>query len=64
MVHLSKYYLDKEKLRRLYQLFFELISRSANKDNFLLITCDFISPPEQINFQLYFLSNPVKKDII
>src|SRR3989344_8265636 len=48
MVHLSKYYLDKDKLRKLYQLFFEIVSKSANKDSFLLIINDFISPPEQI----------------
>ncbi|OGK14703.1 hypothetical protein A3C98_03540 [Candidatus Roizmanbacteria bacterium RIFCSPHIGHO2_02_FULL_37_15] len=69
MVHLSKQYLDKEKLRKLYQLFFELLSRSANKDNFLLIITDFISPPEQIMISkriaiIYLLTKGLTSSVI
>ena len=48
MVHLSKRYFEKEKLKKLYQLFFEIVSRSTTKDNFLLIVSDILSPSEQV----------------
>ena len=48
MVHLSKKYLDKTKLLKLYQLFFEIISRTYDKSEFYEVLNDFISPLEQI----------------
>lgn len=47
MVHLSKKYLEKEKLIKLYHLLFEVLSRSSNRDNFISIMNDILSPSEQ-----------------
>ena len=48
MVHLSSYPLEKRKLLKLYQLFFEIIARSGSRDNFIVMMNDVVSPPEQI----------------
>jgi len=48
MVHLSSYPLEKEKLLKLYRLFFEIIVKSGSRDNFIIVMNDILSPPEQI----------------
>ena len=48
MVHLSSYPLEKEKLLKLYRLFFEIIAKSGSRDNFIIVMNDILSPPEQI----------------
>lgn len=48
MVHISKYSIKQDIFIKLYRLFFEIINRSYDKDSFLLIIKDILSPPEQI----------------
>lgn len=48
MVHLSNKPLNKDKLLKLYQLFFEIINKTQNNDNFLELIKDILSPYEQI----------------
>lgn len=48
MVHLSNRPVDKDKLLKLYQLFFEIISQADDNEDFLDLIKDILSPPEQI----------------
>ncbi len=48
MVHISKHPLKQDVFTKMYQLFFEIINRTYDKDSFLLIMKDILSPPEQI----------------
>ncbi len=48
MVRVSKFRLREEILIRLYQLFFEVMSRSAKKDLFFEIINEIFSPTEKI----------------
>jgi Trp operon repressor len=48
MVRISKFRLREEILIRLYQLFFEVMSRSAKKDWFFEIINEIFSPTEKI----------------
>ena len=42
MVHLSSYPLEKKKLLKLYQLFFEIIAKSGTRDNFIIVMNDVL----------------------
>jgi Trp operon repressor len=48
MVNISKRPVDVKKLFKLYQLFFEVVSKAKNKDEFLELIKDLLSPVEQI----------------
>lgn len=48
MVNLSKIQIDDKKLVKVYQLMFEILNESDNKDDFLGIIKDILSPPEQL----------------
>ena len=48
MVNLSKTPVDEKKLIKLYQLMFEIVNKAEDKDDFLGIIKDILSPPEQL----------------
>jgi len=48
MVRISKTKLPKETLLKLFSLFFEVLGKKSNKDEFLMITNDLFSETEQI----------------
>jgi len=48
MVNLSKIQIDEEKLIKVYQLMFEILNEADDKDDFLGIIKDILSPPEQL----------------
>jgi len=48
MVNLSKIQVDEKKLIKIYQLMFEILNKSDDKDDFLGIIKDILSPPEQL----------------
>ncbi len=48
MVHLSRKPFDKSKRIKLYQLLFEITSSTRDKDEFIEVVKDILSPSEQI----------------
>lgn len=48
MVNLSKIQIDDRKLVKVYQLMFEILNEADDKDDFLGIIKDILSPPEQL----------------
>ncbi|KKP61562.1 MAG: hypothetical protein US48_C0011G0005 [Candidatus Levybacteria bacterium GW2011_GWA2_37_36] len=48
MVNLSKTQIDDKKLVKVYQLMFEILNKADDKDDFLGIIKDILSPPEQL----------------
>jgi Trp operon repressor len=48
MVNLSKIQVDEKKLVKVYQLMFEILNKADDKDDFLGIIKDILSPPEQL----------------
>lgn len=48
MVHLSKKIINENVLMRIYQLFFEVISRSHSRESFLILLDDILTPTEKI----------------
>ncbi|EKE14011.1 MAG: hypothetical protein ACD_12C00715G0001 [uncultured bacterium] len=48
MVNLSKIQIDDKKLVKVYQLMFEILNEADDKDDFLGIIKDILSPPEQL----------------
>src|SRR3989339_746369 len=48
MVNLSKKYIDEKKLVKINQLMFEILNKADDKDSFLSIIKDILSPPEQL----------------
>ncbi len=48
MARISKKYLSEKILLKLYRLFFEIISRFENQENFAKIIDDILSPTEKI----------------
>lgn len=48
MVNLSKIRIDDKKLVKVYQLMFEILNKADDKDDFLGIIKDILSPPEQL----------------
>lgn len=48
MVNLSKTPVDEKKLVKLYQLMFEILNKADDKDDFLGLIKDILSPPEQL----------------
>ncbi|MEK7597395.1 MAG: Trp family transcriptional regulator [Patescibacteria group bacterium] len=48
MVNISKRPVDEKKLFKLYQLFFEVVNNVEDKDEFLELIQDILSPVEQI----------------
>lgn len=48
MVHNSRKPIEREVMLKIYQLFFNIVGKSYNKDDFLEIISDFISPAEQV----------------
>lgn len=48
MVNLSKIQVDDKKLVKVYQLMFEILNKTNDKDDFLGIIKDILSPPEQL----------------
>ncbi|MEK7633420.1 MAG: hypothetical protein AAB437_01090 [Patescibacteria group bacterium] len=48
MVNLSKIQVDEKKLVKIYQLMFEILNKADDKDDFLGIIKDILSPPEQL----------------
>ncbi len=48
MVHLSKRKLEKTDLIKLFKLFYEILNKSEDADDFLELAKDVLSPPEQI----------------
>lgn len=48
MVNLSKIQIDDKKLIKVYQLMFEILNKADDKDDFLGIIKDILSPPEQL----------------
>ena len=48
MVHLSKKLISENVLMRIYQLFFEVISRSHSRETFLILLDDILTPTEKI----------------
>ncbi|VVA44505.1 conserved hypothetical protein [Candidatus Roizmanbacteria bacterium] len=48
MVNLTKKYVDEKKLIKINQLMFEILNKADDKDDFLEIVKDILSPPEQL----------------
>lgn len=48
MVNLTKKYVDEKKLVKINQLMFEILNEAHDKDDFLGIIKDILSPPEQL----------------
>ncbi len=48
MVNISKRPVDEEKLFKLYQLFFEVVNNAGDKDEFMELIQDILTPVEQI----------------
>ena len=48
MVNLTKKYVDEKKLVKINQLMFEILNKANDKDDFLRIIKDILSPPEQL----------------
>lgn len=48
MVNLTKKYVDEKKIVKIYQLMFEILNKADDKDDFLGIIKDILSPPEQL----------------
>ena len=48
MVNLTKKYIDEKKLVKINQLMFEILNKADDKDSFLSIIKDILSPPEQL----------------
>lgn len=48
MVNLTKKYVDEKKLIKINQLMFEILNEADDKDDFLEVIKDIISPPEQL----------------
>lgn len=48
MVNLTKKYVEEKKLVKIYQLMFEILNKADDKDDFLGIIKDILSPPEQL----------------
>lgn len=48
MVNISKRPVDEEKLFKLYQLFFEVVSNASDKEEFMELIKDILTPIEQI----------------
>ena len=48
MVNLTKKYVDEKKLVKINQLMFEILNKADDKDDFLGIIKDILSPPEQL----------------
>ncbi len=69
MVHNSIKPIEREIMLRIYQLFFNIVRKSSNKDNFVEIITDFISPSEQVMIAkriaiLYLLIKGIKHSAI
>jgi len=48
MVNLTKKYVDEKKIIKVNQLMFEILNKADDKDDFLAIIKDILSPPEQL----------------
>jgi uncharacterized protein YerC len=48
MVHISKKYLDANKLNKLFSLFFEIVGKRRNKTEFESVINDIVSPTEKL----------------
>lgn len=48
MVRLSRKPVDKEKLEKVYKLFYEILKKAKNEKEFLQFTKDLLSPTEQL----------------
>jgi|GEM_PF-883056 len=48
MVNLSKKQIAKEKLIKIFQLFYEIINKAEDSDDFFILIKDILSPPEQM----------------
>ena len=48
MVNLTKKYVDEKKLVKINQLMFEILNKADDKDDFLELIKDILSPPEQL----------------
>lgn len=47
-MRLSRFKLSEEKLEKLFTLFFEIVGKNKNKEEFRKIITDVLSPPERI----------------
>jgi len=48
MVNLTKKYVDEKKLVKINQLMFEILNKAEDKEDFLELIKDILSPPEQL----------------
>lgn len=69
MVNISKRPVDEKKLFKLYQLFFEVINNVGDKDEFLELIQDILTPVEQIMIAkriaiIYLLTKHVEQVVI
>lgn len=48
MPHISRFRLKDDVLRKLFSLFFEIVGKNKNKDRFLSVIGDLLSPTERI----------------
>jgi len=69
MAMISKNFLDKEMLEKLFNLFFEVIGKSKDKNEFKQITNDILSPTEKIMIAkriaiIYLLNKKIDYKII
>ncbi len=69
MVHVSKKYINENVLERIYELFFEILIRSARKELFFEVINELYSPSERIMFAkrvciIYLLSKNIDQRTI
>ncbi|PIP63641.1 hypothetical protein COW97_01460 [Candidatus Roizmanbacteria bacterium CG22_combo_CG10-13_8_21_14_all_34_12] len=69
MVNISKRPVDEEKLCKLYQLFFEVVNNTEDKDEFMELIQDILTPVEQIMIAkriaiIYLLTKHVEQVVI